>query len=63
MKLEIQIVVKVPAMSSDQRLEMVEGAMAAFRRAFPLAEPLLYPDAPLPVTVTIHTEDEDAQGE
>jgi len=60
MKLEIQIVVKVPAMSSDQRLEMVEGVMTAFRRAFPLAEPLLEPSAPMPVTVIFHVDDEDA---
>lgn len=61
MKLDIEIHVSVVAMTAEQRLEFIEGVMAVFRAGFPEAKPLIGRDAPSPVTVIVHAEDEDDQ--
>lgn len=54
MRIDIDIRVEIPEGSSpEKRLEFIEGVMAVFRAAFPDVSPLLRPDAPSPVTVTI----------
>jgi len=57
MRMNINISVNVPQITADQRLEFMEGVMAVFRASFPEAKPLEGSDAPSPVTMTIHAED------
>jgi len=57
MRLDISIVVRVPSMTAEQRLEFIEGVLAIFRAGFPEAEPIYRPDVPPAVTVTFHEEE------
>lgn len=60
MKMDITIVTDVSGMDGEQRRKFIEGVLALFRETFPEAKPIPRKnvDDPSPVTVTIHTEDE-----